>query len=60
MQIVEVLAHSQDSAFAMHMTREAILNRSLGKGLREDIPGALAHLAIFCFAGRIRHAGDYK
>src|SRR5579862_5103542 len=57
MQIVEVLANTKYSAFAMHVAREGVVNGGFGEGALEDFPRSFSHESKFLFSFHSVHWG---
>src|SRR5450755_4575094 len=60
MQVVKILADSQNSALAMHVTRKASDDRSLRQSMLKNAPRCVSHMAELRFAIGVKHGKDYR
>src|ERR1700688_4229553 len=60
MQVVKILADSQNSALAMHVTRKASDDRSLRQSMLKTAPRCVSHMAELRFAIGVKHGKDYR
>src|SRR5580704_1067722 len=60
MQVVKILADSQNSALAMQVTRKASDDRSLRQSMLKNAPRRVSHMAELRFAIGVKHGKDYK
>src|ERR1700722_15097306 len=60
MQVVKILADSQNSALATHVTRKASDDRSLRQSMLKNAPRSVSHMAELRFAIGVKHGKDYR
>src|ERR1700693_2065031 len=60
MQVVKILADSQNSALAMYVTRKASNDRSLRQSMLKNAPRCVSHMAELRFAIGVKHGKDYR
>ena len=60
MQVVKILADSQNSALAMQVTRKASDDRSLRQSMLKNAPRCVSHMAELRFAIGVKHEKDYR
>jgi hypothetical protein len=55
LQVVKIFAHAQNSAFAVHMPRKPLGNRSLGQRMKKNPARGISHLTNRRVSVRIAH-----